>query len=134
PSTWRTWATDGDGDGTADPHDLDDAAAATARYLCAGGYDLASGTGWAARLSARAPPAPPACAGAPSRGRPFPGCVDWAETTPFRPDFVRLVTKRGAGGPGRRGRPVAGWIVSGVRRLVRNRTFSARFRAVSAQS
>ncbi|MGZ6874706.1 MAG: lytic murein transglycosylase [Blastococcus sp.] len=50
PSTWRTWATDGDGDGTADPHDLDDAAAATARYLCAGGYDLSSGTGWAAAI------------------------------------------------------------------------------------
>ena len=50
PSTWRTWATDGDGDGTSDPNDLDDAAAATARYLCAGGTDLATGTGWAAAI------------------------------------------------------------------------------------
>lgn len=50
PGTWRTWATDGDGDGTADPNDLDDAAAATARYLCAGGHDLATGEGWAAAV------------------------------------------------------------------------------------
>ena len=46
PSTWRTWATDGDGDGRADPHDLDDAAATAGRYLCADGHDLATGTGW----------------------------------------------------------------------------------------
>lgn len=47
PSTWETWSTDGDGDGVADPNDLDDAAAAAARYLCADGYDLTSGSGWA---------------------------------------------------------------------------------------
>lgn len=47
PSTWTTWGTDGDGDGTADPNDLDDAAAATARYLCAAGSDVSSGSGWA---------------------------------------------------------------------------------------
>ena len=35
PSTWETWAADGDGDGVADPQDLDDAALAAARYLCA---------------------------------------------------------------------------------------------------
>ena len=46
PSSWRTWATDGDGDGTADPQDLDDAAATAAHYLCASGTDLASGAGW----------------------------------------------------------------------------------------
>lgn len=50
PETWRTWATDGDRDGTADPDDLDDAAAATARYLCAGGHDLATGRGWSAAV------------------------------------------------------------------------------------
>ena len=50
PSTWRTWATDGDANGTADPNDIDDAAAATARYLCADGDDLATGTGWAAAI------------------------------------------------------------------------------------
>ena len=47
PSTWARWGTDGDGDGRADPDDLDDAAAAADRYLCASGVDLASGPGWA---------------------------------------------------------------------------------------
>ena len=47
PGTWAMWATDGDGDGRRDPLDLDDAAAAAARYLCAGGHDLSSGSGWA---------------------------------------------------------------------------------------
>ncbi|WP_122816498.1 lytic transglycosylase domain-containing protein [Nocardioides pantholopis] len=47
PSTWRTWAADGDGDGRADPNDLDDAALAAARYLCADGHDLTTGQGWA---------------------------------------------------------------------------------------
>lgn len=46
PSTWRTWQTDGDGDGVADPNDLDDAALATARYLCQSG-DLMVGDTWA---------------------------------------------------------------------------------------
>lgn len=47
PATWETWGTDGDGDRHADPNDLDDAAAAAVRYLCADGHDLASGSGWA---------------------------------------------------------------------------------------
>lgn len=47
PSTWDTWGTDGDGDGVADPNDIDDAAMSAARYLCADGHDLASGAGWA---------------------------------------------------------------------------------------
>ena len=46
PSTWRLWGSDGDGDGVANPNDLDDAAYAAARYLCSGGHDLASGAGW----------------------------------------------------------------------------------------
>ena len=46
PSTWSTWASDGDGDGVADVQDLDDAAYAAGRYLCASG-SLASGPGWA---------------------------------------------------------------------------------------
>ena len=37
PSTWTTWAADGNGDGIADPNQIDDAALATARYLCASG-------------------------------------------------------------------------------------------------
>lgn len=47
PSTWDTWGSDGDGDGRADPQDLDDAAWAAARYLCASGLDLRTGAGWA---------------------------------------------------------------------------------------
>jgi membrane-bound lytic murein transglycosylase B len=34
PSTWREWGSDGSGDGTADPQQIDDAALAAARYLC----------------------------------------------------------------------------------------------------
>lgn len=36
PATFTQWAVDGDGDGVADPHDIDDAAATTANYLCGG--------------------------------------------------------------------------------------------------
>jgi hypothetical protein len=46
PSTWEQWEADGDGDGVADPNDIDDAAYAAARYLCADGRDLASSSGW----------------------------------------------------------------------------------------
>jgi hypothetical protein len=40
PSSWSRHRADGDGDGRADPHDLDDAALAAAGYLCAGGRRL----------------------------------------------------------------------------------------------
>jgi len=46
PSTWARWAADGDGDQQADPHDLDDAALAAARYLCDRGRDTATPGGW----------------------------------------------------------------------------------------
>jgi membrane-bound lytic murein transglycosylase B len=46
PATWARYGADGDGDGMRDPHDLDDAAAAAARYLCANGRDTADGDGW----------------------------------------------------------------------------------------
>ena len=39
--------TDADGDGVADPNDIDDAAGAAVAYLCADGHDLTSGAGWA---------------------------------------------------------------------------------------
>ena len=45
PSSWEAWASDGDRDGVADPQDIDDAALAAARYLCAAG-DLRSAAGW----------------------------------------------------------------------------------------
>jgi membrane-bound lytic murein transglycosylase B len=47
PSTWEQWGTDGDGDGVADPNDIDDAAATAVAYVCADGHDLTSGAGWA---------------------------------------------------------------------------------------
>src|SRR3954468_13341261 len=45
PSTWQSYATDSDGDGRSDPFDIYDAAAATAKYLCAAGGDLSSVAG-----------------------------------------------------------------------------------------
>ncbi len=50
PGTWATWGADGDGDGVADPQDLDDAAYAAGRYLCADGGDLADGAAWQAAV------------------------------------------------------------------------------------
>ena len=46
PSTWKKWSTDGNGDGLGDPQNLDDAAMAAGRYLCSGGRDMTSGSGW----------------------------------------------------------------------------------------
>ncbi|GAA1118299.1 lytic transglycosylase domain-containing protein [Nocardiopsis composta] len=46
PSTWEQWGADGNGDGVADPHSLDDAALAAARYLCADGRDLTDPADW----------------------------------------------------------------------------------------
>jgi len=46
PTTWQRYATDADNDGSADPNDIDDAALAAATYLCAGGRDLSTGSGW----------------------------------------------------------------------------------------
>ena len=40
PGTWRLWGADGNGDGVADPQNVEDAALAAGRYLCAGGRDL----------------------------------------------------------------------------------------------
>jgi hypothetical protein len=40
PSSWALYSRDANGDGTADPHNVDDAALATAGYLCAGDRDL----------------------------------------------------------------------------------------------
>jgi membrane-bound lytic murein transglycosylase B len=46
PSTWAQYGADGDGDGVRDPDDLDDAALAAARYLCADDRDLRRGDDW----------------------------------------------------------------------------------------
>lgn len=46
PSTWQLAGRDGNGDGEADPLNIDDAALSAASYLCAGGRDLTTATGW----------------------------------------------------------------------------------------
>ena len=46
PSTWRNWASDGNGDGLANPQNIDDATVTAGRYLCAGGRDLGTASGW----------------------------------------------------------------------------------------
>lgn len=46
PSTWKLVGRDGNGDGTADPFNIDDAALSAATYLCAGGRDLTTADGW----------------------------------------------------------------------------------------
>jgi membrane-bound lytic murein transglycosylase B len=40
PGTWARYASDGDGDGVADPQNLYDATLGAARYLCSGGLNL----------------------------------------------------------------------------------------------
>jgi membrane-bound lytic murein transglycosylase B len=40
PGTWARYASDGDGDGVADPQNLYDATLSAARYLCSGGLNL----------------------------------------------------------------------------------------------
>ena len=42
PQTWNVVGVDGDGDGARDPQDIDDAALASAVYLCSGDEDLAT--------------------------------------------------------------------------------------------
>ena len=47
PTTWHKWAVRANGDGRpADPQNVDDAALASARYLCGAGGDLSTGKGW----------------------------------------------------------------------------------------
>lgn len=45
PGTWALFATDGDHDGKSNPFDIDDAAAAAAKYLCRAGGDLSTAAG-----------------------------------------------------------------------------------------
>ncbi|WP_210649986.1 lytic transglycosylase domain-containing protein [Nocardioides sp. SYSU D00065] len=45
PSTWSVVGVDGDSDGTRNPQDIDDAALATAVYLCSGDEDLSTEQG-----------------------------------------------------------------------------------------
>jgi membrane-bound lytic murein transglycosylase B len=50
PSTWRLAGRDGNGDGTADPFNIDDAALSAATYLCANHRDLTTSEGWRAAV------------------------------------------------------------------------------------
>lgn len=58
PATWAAYGTDASGDGVADPHNLHDAAAGAARYLCAGGRRLDDDADRRAALAAWNPSAP----------------------------------------------------------------------------
>jgi membrane-bound lytic murein transglycosylase B len=49
PSTWAKWASDANGDDVADPNQIDDAAQAAARYLCASG-PMTDAEGWRAAV------------------------------------------------------------------------------------
>lgn len=49
PSTWAKWGADGNGDGVASPNQIDDAALAAARYLCASGT-MTNAAGWRAAV------------------------------------------------------------------------------------
>jgi membrane-bound lytic murein transglycosylase B len=51
PSTWQLAGRDGNGDGNADPLNIDDAALSAASYLCAGGHDLTTARGWTDAVS-----------------------------------------------------------------------------------
>lgn len=46
PSTWLEYGADAIGNGVPDPENIDDAALAAARYLCAGGRDMGTPGGW----------------------------------------------------------------------------------------
>jgi membrane-bound lytic murein transglycosylase B len=46
PSTWRKYASDGNGDGKGNPENVDDAALGAAHYLCVAGRDMATPAGW----------------------------------------------------------------------------------------
>lgn len=50
PSTFAAWATDGNGDGRADPENIDDAVLTAGRYLCAAGRDTATASGLQAAI------------------------------------------------------------------------------------
>jgi membrane-bound lytic murein transglycosylase B len=52
PSTWASWGVDGNGDGVDNPFNVDDAALAAARYLCASGGDLRTRAGQVAAVLA----------------------------------------------------------------------------------
>jgi membrane-bound lytic murein transglycosylase B len=50
PSTWKAHGLDANGDGRADPNQIDDAALSAASYLCAGGADVTAADGWSTAI------------------------------------------------------------------------------------
>jgi membrane-bound lytic murein transglycosylase B len=52
PQTWRNWHIDGGGDGVEDPQNIDDAALASANYLCRSSTAMDTEDGWRAAISA----------------------------------------------------------------------------------
>ena len=52
PQTWRNWHTDASGDGVEDRQNIDDAAMATANYLCRASGDMTTEGGWIAGVAA----------------------------------------------------------------------------------
>jgi membrane-bound lytic murein transglycosylase B len=55
PATWAAYATDGNGDGVADPTNIDDASLSAAAYLCEGGRVLSDPDGWDEAITAYNP-------------------------------------------------------------------------------
>jgi len=51
PTTWDSYAQDGNLDGRADPHQIDDAVLTAALYLCQTGGDVTTDDGWTAALA-----------------------------------------------------------------------------------
>jgi membrane-bound lytic murein transglycosylase B len=51
PQTWRNWHTDGSGDGVENPQNIQDAAMATANYLCRVSIHIDTEAGWIAAVS-----------------------------------------------------------------------------------
>jgi membrane-bound lytic murein transglycosylase B len=52
PTTWAAWATEANGDGVPDIHNIDDASLSAAEYLCYSGTDLGTEDGWRAAITA----------------------------------------------------------------------------------
>ncbi|MGD8168580.1 lytic transglycosylase domain-containing protein [Herbiconiux sp. P16] len=52
PTTWAAWATEANGDGVPDIHNIDDSSLSAAEYLCYSGGDLGTEDGWRTAIAA----------------------------------------------------------------------------------